>query len=211
MKSAFAKLFCCLLSAILWRFNEPFCTDDYTKHAGIRVFSNLYFAAKEQNLWLCSYKEQCGSEKIRKPGMFCVVNIPIHVSALRSSHPEVFCKKGVLINFTKFTRKHLCQGLFYNKVAGLSPATLSKKRLWHRCFPVIFVKFLRIPFLTEHLCWLLLCFPAFYNKSSRILESIAEVHLELNQKSKAERFCENSYQLLAVDARMKHRRCSNGY
>ena len=23
----------------------------------------------------------------------------------RSSHPEVFCKKGVLINFAKFTRK----------------------------------------------------------------------------------------------------------
>ena len=31
------------------------------------------------------------------------------------------------------------------------PATLLKKRLWHRCFPVNFVKFLRTPFLTEHL------------------------------------------------------------
>ena len=30
------------------------------------------------------------------------------------------------------------------------PATLSKKRLWYRCFPVNFVKFLRTPF-TEHL------------------------------------------------------------
>ena len=27
------------------------------------------------------------------------------------------------------------------------PATLLKKRLWHRCFPVNFAKFLRIPFL----------------------------------------------------------------
>ena len=27
------------------------------------------------------------------------------------------------------------------------PATLLKKRLWHRCFPVNFVKFLRTPFL----------------------------------------------------------------
>ena len=27
------------------------------------------------------------------------------------------------------------------------PATLLKKRLWHRCFPVNFVKFLRIRFL----------------------------------------------------------------
>ena len=31
---------------------------------------------------------------------------------LRSSLPEVFCKKGVLRNFTKFTEKHLCQSLF---------------------------------------------------------------------------------------------------
>ena len=32
--------------------------------------------------------------------------------------PEVFYKKDVLTNFTKFTEKHLCQGLFFNKVAG---------------------------------------------------------------------------------------------
>ena len=36
-----------------------------------------------------------------------------------SSRPEVFCKKGVLRNFTKFTGKHLRQSLFFNKVAGL--------------------------------------------------------------------------------------------
>ena len=36
------------------------------------------------------------------------------------------------------------------------PATLLKKKLWHRCFPVSFEKFLRTPFFTEHLWWLLL-------------------------------------------------------
>ena len=65
----------------------------------------------------------------------------------RSSRPEVFCKKGVLINFIKFTGKHLCQSLIFNKVAGLRFATLLKKILWHRCFPVNFVKFLATPFL----------------------------------------------------------------
>ena len=35
-------------------------------------------------------------------------------------------EKGVLRNFTKFTGKHLCQSLFFNKVAGLR----------HRCSPV---------------------------------------------------------------------------
>ena len=38
------------------------------------------------------------------------------------SGPEMFCEKGVLRNFTKFTRKHLYQGLFFNKVAD-RPAT----------------------------------------------------------------------------------------
>ena len=32
--------------------------------------------------------------------------------------PKMFCKKGVLRNFAKFTGKHLYQRLFFNKVAG---------------------------------------------------------------------------------------------
>ena len=36
----------------------------------------------------------------------------------RSSRPDAFCQKGVLRNFAKFTGKHLCQSLFFNKVAG---------------------------------------------------------------------------------------------
>ena len=55
----------------------------------------------------------------------------------------MFYKKGVLKNFAKFTGKHLCQSLFFNKVASLRPTTLSKKRLWHSCFPVSFAKFSR--------------------------------------------------------------------
>ena len=38
------------------------------------------------------------------------------------------------------------------------PANLLKKRPQHRFFPVNFAKFLRTPFLTENLHWLLLCF-----------------------------------------------------
>ena len=75
---------------------------------------------------------------------------------VKSSRSEVFCKKGVLRNFTKFPGKHRRQSLFFNKVAGLRPVTLLKKRLWHRCFPVNFVKLLRTPFIIEHFWWLLL-------------------------------------------------------
>ena len=39
----------------------------------------------------------------------------------------LFYKKGVPKHFTKFTGKHLCLSIFFNKVAGLSPATLLKK------------------------------------------------------------------------------------
>ena len=46
---------------------------------------------------------------------------------IRSSPREVFCKKGVFRNFTKFTGKHPCQRLVFNKVADLRPATLLKK------------------------------------------------------------------------------------
>ena len=65
-------------------------------------------------------------------------------------------KKGVPRNLAKFTGKKLCQNLFFNKVGGLRPATLFKKRLWQWYFPVNFAKFLRTTFLTEHLWWLLL-------------------------------------------------------
>ena len=70
-----------------------------------------------------------------------------NTSLYRSSHQRCSMKKGVLRNFTKFPGKHLCQSLFFNKVAGLRPATLLKRRLWYRCFPVNFVKFLRTRFL----------------------------------------------------------------
>ena len=45
---------------------------------------------------------------------------------------------GVFKNFAKFTEKHLSQSLFFDKAA-----TLLKKRLWHKCFPINFEKLLR--------------------------------------------------------------------
>ena len=59
----------------------------------------------------------------------------------------MFSKKGVLRNFAKFTRKHLCQRLFFNKIAEFRPATSLKKSLSRRYFPVNFAKFLRTTFL----------------------------------------------------------------
>ena len=58
----------------------------------------------------------------------------------RSNHQRCSTEKGVVTNFTKFIGKHLCQ------------------RLWHRCFPVNFMKFLRTPFLQNTSGRLLLSF-----------------------------------------------------
>ena len=87
--------------------------------------------------------------------LLCKRLIDYDVIPVRSCRPEVFCKKDVLRNFAKSIGKHLCQSLFFNKVASL-PTTLLKKRLWHRCFPVNFAKFLRTPFFTKHFRWRLL-------------------------------------------------------
>ena len=46
----------------------------------------------------------------------------------------MFFKKGVLKNFAKFTGKHLCQSLFFIKVAGMKPATLFKKETLAQVF-----------------------------------------------------------------------------
>ena len=69
----------------------------------------------------------------------------------------MFFKISVLENFAIFTRKHLCWSLFFKKVPGLKPATVSKNKLQLRCFSVNFAKFLgAISFFIEHLWWLLL-------------------------------------------------------
>ena len=62
----------------------------------------------------------------------------------RSSRPEVFCKKGVLRNFAKFTGKYLCQSL------------LIKKKTLAQMFSCEFCEISKNSFFTEHLRWLLL-------------------------------------------------------
>ena len=73
-----------------------------------------------------------------------ISSINLNRQLITEAATNVFYEEGALKSFTRFTGKHLCQSLFFNKTGS---ATLLKKRIWHRCFPVNFVKFLRIPFL----------------------------------------------------------------
>ena len=63
-----------------------------------------------------------------------------------------------------------------NTCARVRPAILLKKRPWQRCFPVNFAKFLRTPFLTEHLRWLLLYLTFF---SLQLADTIKNVEVIL--------------------------------
>ena len=55
--------------------------------------------------------------------------------------------KLVLKNLAKFIEKHPRRSLLFNKVGGLMPEILSKKKLRHSCFAVNFAKFLETSFL----------------------------------------------------------------
>ena len=74
--------------------------------------------------------------------LFCVQNI--------------YFTKHEVFHFTNFSSKY--EQIYWFLMiyrSSLTPATLLKKRLWHRCFPVNFVKVLRAPFLQNTTRWLL--------------------------------------------------------
>ena len=69
------------------------------------IAENVYFTVSDYQQLVTKYFAKF--KKIRKTG-----------PEQKRQPPEVFYEKGVLRNFAKFTRKHLCQSLFFNKVAG---------------------------------------------------------------------------------------------
>ena len=66
----------------------------------------------------------------------------------RSSHRRCFIKEGILKNLAKFTEKHLCWSLFFNKVSDLSLLKLQTPTQVHSCK---FCKIFKNIFSIEHL------------------------------------------------------------
>ena len=89
---------------------------------------------------------------------------------LQNSHENTCVGVSFLIKLLAWG-KHLYWSLSFNKVAGLRPATLFKKGLQHRCFPVNFVKFLGQPFLRNTSRRLLLKINLFYDQCPYHLEA----------------------------------------
>ena len=68
----------------------------------------------------------------------------------RSSHQRCSVIKGVLRNFAKFIGKHLCQSLFFNKVADLEPCNFIKKETLAQVFSCAYCEISKNTFLSKH-------------------------------------------------------------
>ena len=70
--------------------------------------------------------------KLRKLESLHQENIKLLSPQNRSSHRRCSVRKSVFRNFAKFTGKHLCQSLFFNKVADLNISG----RLYFHCISI---------------------------------------------------------------------------
>ena len=83
--------------------------------------------------------------------------------------------KQMFLRFSQNSQKNTC-----------ARASLLKRRLWQRCFPANFAKFLRTSFFTEQLRWLLLipqCFTKFFSQEI-LLKLRSSSYINLGGKSK---------------------------
>ena len=85
------------------------------------------------------------------PAQSCLISLlcsKYFVKDCKQKQPRGALSEKVFSAISQNSQENTCaRSLFFSKVAGLRAATLLRKRLWHRCFPVNFVKFLRTPFL----------------------------------------------------------------
>ena len=71
----------------------------------------------------------------------------VNVDLFKSCCSQIFFKVGVLKNFAKFTLKHLCRSLIFDKVADRRPANSVKKKSATQVFFCEFSKILKNSFI----------------------------------------------------------------
>ena len=69
------------------------------------------------------------------------------ISNTQKKPPKLIYIKKVFLRNSQNSQENICARVFFKKVKGVRPGTLLKNKLWHRCFPVNFAKFLRAPVL----------------------------------------------------------------
>ena len=80
----------------------------------------------------------------------CLFTQPIQLFLFRINRREVLCKNGFLEKFAKFTGKHLCLSLFFNKVAGAA-CNFIKEETQAQVFSCEFCEISKSTSFTEHL------------------------------------------------------------
>ena len=117
------------------------------KHGDISLCSKFVTInyVKENSVYL--------SKIILKKGQFIIIYLQYIIAEAVAQ--RCFLKK-VFLEISQNSQENTCARVSFLIKLQAAPATLLKKRLWHRCFPVSSAKFLRTPFFIEHLWWLCL-------------------------------------------------------
>ena len=95
-----------------------------------------------------------------KEECICVRQSTNPTVTLRSSH------RTVLLKILQNSQNNICARVSFLiklQVSGLRPASLSKKRLWHRCFRTNFARILITPFYLQNTSRQLFLNPAWQN------------------------------------------------
>ena len=119
------------------------------------TFCDWYFGVAHKTNYFTWLSAVC-------PSRFCMYfcfcqksRLFMHVKQWRYRSSQWRCSvKKVFLEISQNSQENSCARVSF--LIKLRPTTLFKKRLWHMCFPVNFVKFLKTPFFSEHLRWLLL-------------------------------------------------------
>ena len=77
----------------------------------------------------------------------------------------------------------------YQSLFRPRPEILLKKRLWHRCYPVNFAKFVGTHSLTEHIWWLLSLRFSFLIRNLQHIEQISAILFLLMEIFVTKAFC----------------------
>ena len=126
----FSCQYCKIFKNIYCEKQLPMAASVWRRQNFREVFASGYVHVSAEFIWtglyLNIYRLQSGYFLAKKE--FCITH-----SIFRSSRLQMFFEIGVHENFANFTGKHLSRSLFLIKL----------QRLWHRCFPEKFAKFLQ--------------------------------------------------------------------
>ena len=133
---------------MFWETSQSSHINSGTQLAGVIAGRSplLFFENREKVPWFCKkspdfgdvpclcvsiiLRASCGKRpKFFHAGpFFCVLVARLK---LKKQSSGIALSKNVLRNFAKFTEKHFCGNLFYNKVAGWKPETVRSSH-WRR-------------------------------------------------------------------------------